>query len=144
MRIDVAMPEDCGAIAEVHVVSWQQAYVDIVPSEYLAGLSVAGREALWREALRAGTPHVLVARSEEGIEVAMAADAVTGPMPISVAAAFTASSASSEQLERFLNSFQVVGAQRRERLGAHESLVRDRANLIDEQVCVLNEAGLVH
>ena len=64
MRIEVAAPEDCHAIAEVHVASWQQAYVGVVPREYLAGLSVSAREASWQEAARTGTPNVLVARSE--------------------------------------------------------------------------------
>ena len=64
MHIEAAAPEDCRAIAEVHVASWQQAYAGLVPSEYLAGLSVAAREASWQEAARTGTPSVLVARSK--------------------------------------------------------------------------------
>jgi len=64
MRIEAAALEDCRAVAEVHVASWQQAYAGVVPSEYLAGLSVAAREASWQEAARTGSPSVLVARSE--------------------------------------------------------------------------------
>ena len=67
MRVEVAVLEDCAAIAEVHVASWQQAYVGVVPSEHLAGLSVAAREASWREAVRVGTPNVFVARCERKI-----------------------------------------------------------------------------
>ncbi len=64
MHIEAAALEDCRAIAEVHVASWQQSYAGIVPSEYLANLSVQTREASWQEAIRAGTPTVLVARQE--------------------------------------------------------------------------------
>jgi hypothetical protein len=67
MRIEAAVSEDCRAIAEVHVASWQQAYLGIVPNEYLAGLSVSAREASWQQALRAGTPGVLVARHESNV-----------------------------------------------------------------------------
>ena len=67
MRIEAAVFEDCHAIAEVHVTSWQQAYVGIVPNEYLAGLSISAREASWQEAIRAGTPDVLVARNESNV-----------------------------------------------------------------------------
>ena len=67
MRIEAAKPEDSRAIAEVHVASWQQAYVGVVPSEHLAGLSVPARAASWQEATRTGLPHVLVARNQEGI-----------------------------------------------------------------------------
>jgi GNAT superfamily N-acetyltransferase len=67
MRVEPAEFEDCHAIAEVHVASWQQAYVGIVPNEYLAGLSVSAREASWQEAIRAGTPGVLVARHQSNV-----------------------------------------------------------------------------
>ena len=40
---------DARSIAEVHVRSWQAAYVGQVPDDYLAGLSVAQREAAWGE-----------------------------------------------------------------------------------------------
>lgn len=64
MHVEEANSGDSGGIAAVHVGSWQQAYVGIVPGEHLAGLSVATREAWWREALQIGTPRVLVARHE--------------------------------------------------------------------------------
>ena len=67
MLIEAAALEDCRAIAEVHVASWQQAYAGIVPHEYLASLSVPAREASWQEAVRAGTPAVLVARQEDKV-----------------------------------------------------------------------------
>ena len=45
MQIATATSEDCRAIAEVHVESWQRAYKGILPEQYLASLSVAEREA---------------------------------------------------------------------------------------------------
>jgi ribosomal protein S18 acetylase RimI-like enzyme len=67
MRVEAASSEDYRGIAAVHVGSWQQAYVGIVPSDHLAGLSVAAREAWWQEALQNGTPQVLVARGEQSV-----------------------------------------------------------------------------
>ena len=67
MRIEPATIQDCRAIAEVHVRSWQHAYRHILPSEFLASLSVEQREGMWRECLTAGKPHLLVARDGEGI-----------------------------------------------------------------------------
>ncbi|MDW5441484.1 GNAT family N-acetyltransferase [Polaromonas sp. SM01] len=62
MRIEQATPEDCRAIAEVHVLSWQHAYKDILPAEYLDALSITSREAMWRESFFSGQPQLLVAK----------------------------------------------------------------------------------
>jgi ribosomal protein S18 acetylase RimI-like enzyme len=67
VHVEVATAADSRAIAEVHVGSWQQAYQGIVPGEHLSGLSVATRDAWWQEALRAGSPQVLVARCDERV-----------------------------------------------------------------------------
>ena len=48
MEVLAATSEDCRAVAEVHVESWQHAYRGILPEQYLASLSVAEREAMWR------------------------------------------------------------------------------------------------
>ena len=64
MRIAQATPEDCRAIAEVHVLSWQHAYKGILPAEYLASLSIEQRETMWRESIAKEQPQVLVAKSE--------------------------------------------------------------------------------
>jgi ribosomal protein S18 acetylase RimI-like enzyme len=61
MRIAAASPEDLHAVAAVHVASWQAAYAGIVPSEYLANLSVQQREAWWRQVLAEGRSELLVA-----------------------------------------------------------------------------------
>jgi GNAT superfamily N-acetyltransferase len=42
---------DAAAIAQVHVKSWQHAYRDLLPADYLAALSVAERQALWQSTL---------------------------------------------------------------------------------------------
>jgi len=47
--IRVATLQDAGAIARVHVESWQTTYAGIVPEAYLASLDVGQREASWRE-----------------------------------------------------------------------------------------------
>src|SRR5262245_17817471 len=63
MEVQVATSEDCRAIAEVHVESWQHAYRSILPEQYLASLSVAEREAMWRRTVERQSSHLLVARS---------------------------------------------------------------------------------
>jgi ribosomal protein S18 acetylase RimI-like enzyme len=63
MRLDSATAEDCRAIAEVHVESWQRAYKDLLPEEYLASLSVAEREAMWRDMVEREPAHLVLARS---------------------------------------------------------------------------------
>ena len=44
-------PGDARAIASVHVKTWQVAYVGIIPSEVLEGLSVDQRASKWEETL---------------------------------------------------------------------------------------------
>ncbi len=61
-----AVPPDARAIAEVHVRSWQSAYLGLMPSETLNGLSVDAREQAWRERLAAPADGrvILVAEAE--------------------------------------------------------------------------------
>ena len=61
MRITAASPENLRDVATVHVASWQSAYRSILPSEYLANLSVETREATWRQILAEGRSELLVA-----------------------------------------------------------------------------------
>ena len=51
MRIREAVPSDASDIASVHVRSWQAAYRGQLPDEFLDGLSVGEREAMWRSGL---------------------------------------------------------------------------------------------
>ena len=60
--IEPATDLDARAIAQVHVLAWQHAYRDLLPADYLAGLSVDWRETVWRDAIALGEPQVLVAR----------------------------------------------------------------------------------
>jgi ribosomal protein S18 acetylase RimI-like enzyme len=63
MEVHAATSEDCRAVAEVHVESWQHAYRGILPEQYLALLSVAEREAMWRRMVERQPSHLLVARA---------------------------------------------------------------------------------
>ena len=65
MRIRSATPEDCREIAQVHVLSWQQAYEHMLPQAYLSALSVEQREAMWRASFRNAAPQLLVARDAD-------------------------------------------------------------------------------
>jgi ribosomal protein S18 acetylase RimI-like enzyme/ADP-ribose pyrophosphatase YjhB (NUDIX family) len=67
MRIAPASPDNLRAVAELHVASWQGAYVGIVPHDYLANLSVDRREESWRQVLAEGRSELLVA--EDGASV---------------------------------------------------------------------------
>jgi GNAT superfamily N-acetyltransferase len=54
--IRVATPADVEAIADVHVRSWQATYRGQMPDEYLDGLSVADRAAMWRDVIARADP----------------------------------------------------------------------------------------
>lgn len=58
-----ALPEDAQGIAQVHVRSWQQAYRELLPSDFLDSLSATlpRREAYWTDALSRKEAEVLVA-----------------------------------------------------------------------------------
>ncbi|MBU9711428.1 GNAT family N-acetyltransferase [Evansella tamaricis] len=51
MKIRPAVIGDEKQIASVHVKSWQSAYRNILPDDFLSGLSVEQREKMWRSAL---------------------------------------------------------------------------------------------
>ncbi|MGB3126049.1 MAG: GNAT family N-acetyltransferase [Pseudomonas sp.] len=61
--IRTARPSDAKAIAHVHVSSWQAAYRNLMPAEYLDSLvtTLARREAFWARSIEAGESNVLVA-----------------------------------------------------------------------------------
>ena len=56
-----AVARDAKAIAEIHVATWQAAYKDLMPEDYLAKMTVDKRQAYWREAIEYSEPQVLVA-----------------------------------------------------------------------------------
>jgi ribosomal protein S18 acetylase RimI-like enzyme len=67
MRLESATAEDCRAIAEVHVESWQHAYKGLLPEAYLASLSVVEREAMWRSMVEREPSHLVLARTANQI-----------------------------------------------------------------------------
>ncbi|WP_248751744.1 GNAT family N-acetyltransferase [Pseudomonas sp. MWU15-20650] len=58
-----ALPKDAKSIANVHVRSWQQAYLTLMPAEFLASLTATlpKREAYWAHAIESKESDVLVA-----------------------------------------------------------------------------------
>ncbi|OPB00383.1 GNAT family N-acetyltransferase [Pseudomonas fluorescens] len=64
-----ALPTDAKAIAQVHVSSWQEAYRDLIPADYLnsLGAMLAKREAHWVRAIEAGESCVLVAEVNDQV-----------------------------------------------------------------------------
>ena len=58
---------DAGAIARVHVASWQTTYRGLLPDEFLASLTESGYTERWRRSIEDGSSRVYVA--EEGGEI---------------------------------------------------------------------------
>jgi len=58
-----ALPADAEAIAQVHISSWQQAYRDLMPVEYLNSLeaTLAQRQSFWIRSIESGESDVWVA-----------------------------------------------------------------------------------
>lgn len=52
MIIRPATPDDADEIAHVHVEGWRTAYAELLPPDFLAGLSAEGRTIQWREILK--------------------------------------------------------------------------------------------
>jgi GNAT superfamily N-acetyltransferase len=55
-RVRAALPGDARAVALVHVASWRAAYRGLLPDDYLAGLSVEGRQRQWAGILTRPSP----------------------------------------------------------------------------------------
>jgi len=64
VQVAVAQREDCGALARIHVESWQAAYASLFPTEYLASLSVQDREESWISILETSASRTLVAKQD--------------------------------------------------------------------------------
>ena len=62
-----AIARDAKSIAEIHVATWQAAYADLMPADYLASINVEKRFAFWREAIEFSDPQLLVAVDGEKI-----------------------------------------------------------------------------
>lgn len=70
MRIRPATPLDAGAIAEIHVKTWQSAYKGLLPDEDLSGLAVADRFRLWQRLLNDESAPVTAHVAEMGGAIA--------------------------------------------------------------------------
>jgi L-amino acid N-acyltransferase YncA len=66
-----AQATDATAIARVHVASWRSTYAGMLPTQYLAGMSLRGAEARWRGSLpdRGAGCGTVVAVEEDGAVV---------------------------------------------------------------------------
>ena len=62
-----ASARDAKAIAEIHVATWQAAYQDLMPEDYLKSISVEKRQAYWREAIEYSEPQLLVATDQDKV-----------------------------------------------------------------------------
>ena len=66
MDVRRARPDDAGAIAKVHLQTWQEAYEHVFGAERLAAESIDARLAMWERVLAAGLSDVFVA-ADDGI-----------------------------------------------------------------------------
>ncbi len=65
MRVREATMEDSAAMARILVDTWQQAYVEIMPADFLAGLSYEVREKRIREGFMVPDPNRFLVIVEE-------------------------------------------------------------------------------
>lgn len=71
-----ATSDDAAVIASIHVKSWQSAYADIFPAEYLAGLSIEARTKAWQQLLE-DNQHVMLVAEANGNVVAWASGGIS-------------------------------------------------------------------
>ncbi|WP_025856720.1 GNAT family N-acetyltransferase [Pseudomonas sp. CHM02] len=64
-----ALPSDAKAIARVHISSWQDAYRELMPAQYLNSLeaTLAQRESFWLRSLESGESNVWVAEADKHV-----------------------------------------------------------------------------
>lgn len=64
-----ALPSDANAIAQVHIRSWQEAYRDLMPADYLSALdtTLARRESFWARSIESGESDVWVAEQDQQV-----------------------------------------------------------------------------
>jgi ribosomal protein S18 acetylase RimI-like enzyme len=94
VRVRPAQERDAGAIAAVHVRSWQAAYRGLVPDDVLDALSIPRREASWLQTLRARAGLCTLVADEDGsiagfcTVVLPSRDADAGPLTGEIAALY--------------------------------------------------------
>jgi ribosomal protein S18 acetylase RimI-like enzyme len=59
--------DDAASIATIHIRSWQAAYVNILDSEFLRGLSISDRIQRWRATLKKSESRTLVATVDDQV-----------------------------------------------------------------------------
>ncbi|NVZ50655.1 GNAT family N-acetyltransferase [Pseudomonas sp. B6002] len=64
-----ALPSDANAIAQVHIRSWQEAYRDLMPADYLSALdtTLARRESFWARSIESDESGVWVAERDQQV-----------------------------------------------------------------------------
>lgn len=64
-----AFPSDAKAIAQVHISSWQDAYRDLMPAQYLSslGATLAQRESFWTRSIESDESTVWVAEVDRQV-----------------------------------------------------------------------------
>jgi ribosomal protein S18 acetylase RimI-like enzyme len=100
LAVRVATAGDAGAIAQVHVRSWQAAYRGQLPDHVLDTLSVEQRQSMWRSLLVAsstGEQHIVVATVDEAVvgfvHGGRSRDADAGPHTAEVSSIYLAAEA---------------------------------------------------
>ena len=62
-----ATAHDAKAIAQIHVTTWEAAYKDLIPEDYLSKMTLEKRLAYWSEAIEYSEPQLLVATEGDNI-----------------------------------------------------------------------------
>jgi len=62
-----ASPSDAKAIAEIHVATWQSAYKELIPEDFLKTMTLEKRLAYWREAIEYSEPQLLLVLAAEKV-----------------------------------------------------------------------------
>jgi len=65
-RIRAAAFADCASMAEVHVETWRDTYADLLPTDYLVGMSAARLAAEWRRALSPTAREIVLVAERPG------------------------------------------------------------------------------
>jgi RimJ/RimL family protein N-acetyltransferase len=68
MTVRTAALSDAPILAEIHVAAWRAAYADHMPAEFLAGMRVEDRTAMWQRALSQPNPGVVAVSLDEARE----------------------------------------------------------------------------
>jgi RimJ/RimL family protein N-acetyltransferase len=69
ISVRTATLDDSERIADIHVKTWQAAYAGVMPKDFLEGLDVVARQAMWRRAIEGRTLPGGIFLAEVGGEV---------------------------------------------------------------------------